>query len=400
MGKPVDIAIIGAGNRGCKYLHLLAGMPDKVTVAAIVEPDARRAAHAATILRNAGLPEPVVFADCEDMLSDCSPTAAIIATPERGHYSQAMQLLDKRVNILIEKPVATTIEECEAIAEKAKEAGVVAGVCHVLRYHPYFSELIRIATDGSLGEVVSVSHRLGVGIDRACHTFVRGPWGIPRLTSSMILSKGCHDLDLVTAITGSRAEKVYSVGGKHFFTGEKRPAGAAARCINCTAEKDCRFSAVDLYRRRKEWIGGFIPADSGTVAEEIERQLREGNYGRCVFACENEAVDRQIVTVAFENGAVATVTMNLFTAEDSRDTHICLTGGEIHGNGRRIKIFPLRGEKTVIDFSDQAEAPYHAGADKAVLEDFIKAITTPGYKMLATIDEVMESHRICMLATV
>ena len=326
MGKPVDIAIIGAGNRGCKYLHLLAGMPDKVTVAAIVEPDARRAAHAATILRDAGLPEPVVFADCEDMLSDCSPTAAIIATPERGHYSQAMQLLDKRVNILIEKPVATTIEECEAIAEKAKEAGVVAGVCHVLRYHPYFSELIRIATDGSLGEVVSVSHRLGVGIDRACHTFVRGPWGIPRLTSSMILSKGCHDLDLVTAITGSRAEKVYSVGGKHFFTGEKRPAGAAARCINCTAEKDCRFSAVDLYRRRKEWIGGFIPADSGTVAEEIERQLREGNYGRCVFACENEAVDRQIVTVAFENGAVATVTMNLFTAEDSRDTHISLNG--------------------------------------------------------------------------
>lgn len=400
MGKQIHIAVIGAGNRGCKYLTLLAEMHKQAKIVAIVEPDILRAENALRILAETSYPEPAVFNSCEEMLENIVPDAAVVATPEQEHYPQAMLLLDQRVNILIEKPMAVTIEQCERIAEKARQVGVVAGVCHILRYHPYFEKLISLAVDESLGEIVSITHRLGVGIDRATHTFVRGPWSKPELTSPMILSKGCHDLDIISAIIGSKASKVYSVGGRYFFTDEKMPDGAAARCIDCPIEAGCRFSAVDLYQRRKEWIAGFIPEKGEDTETEINRQLREGDYGRCVFRCGNEAVDRQIVTVSFENGGVATVTMNLFTAEDSRDTHISLTGGEIHGDGKKIEITTLRGDKQIFDFSDIATLPYHAGADKAVLEDFILAITEPGHKIKTDIQEVIESHRICILASV
>ena len=400
MRNQIEIAVIGAGNRGSKYLTLLAEMQDQVRISAIVDPDRLRAATASNILRSFSYPQPEIFTSCEDMLKTIKPEAAVIATPEREHFAQAMQLLDRGINILIEKPLAVTIDQCEQIAEKAHKTGAVAGVCHILRYHPYFETLIHLAHDASLGEVVSVTHRLDVGIDRATHTFVRGPWGMPELTSPMILSKGCHDMDIIAAITGSKVRDVYSVGGRHFFTHEKRPDHAADRCIYCPIETGCRFSAVDLYQRRKEWISGFIPYDGETVETVINRQLKNGEYGRCVFNCNNAAVDRQIVTASFDNGAVATVTMNLFTAEDNRDTHISLTGGEIHGNGKIIKVIPLRGSERIYDFTDAASQPYHAGADKAVLVDFISSITDPEHKMRTTINEVIESHRICMLASV
>lgn len=395
MRTPVDIAVIGAGNRGYKYLTLLAQMPEYVRIAAIVEPDSLRARHALKISDTA-----TVYQSLEEMLSQYVPAAAIIATPEQLHHTQAMALLDRKVNILVEKPLAVTLEQCREIAGRARELGVIAGVCHVLRYHPYYSALIDLATSGTLGEVVSVTHRLNVGIDRACHTFVRGPWGIPSLTSPMILSKGCHDMDLIVSIIGSRATQVYSVGGKHFFTHKNKPAHATDRCIDCQCEAGCRFSAVDLYARRKEWIDGFIPEEGETSDNAIERELRGGRYGRCVFACDNEAVDRQIITVAFENGAVATLTMNLFTAGDTRDTHITLTGGEIHGTGTKIEITPLSSEPKILDFENIADAPYHAGADKAVLADFIEAIVNPNHRLRCSIEDILESHRICLLASI
>lgn len=398
MAQIVDIAVIGAGNRGCKYLALLAQMPGRARIVAVVEPNPRRAAKATAILAEAGQPDALVFSSCAEMLQNLVPQAAVISTPEQLHYRQAMELLDKGINILIEKPVAVTVEQCSEIAAKAANKGLVAGVCHVLRYHPYFVKLCSLATNGLLGEVVSVSHRLSVGIDRACHTFVRGPWGKPALTSPMLLSKCCHDMDIITAIVRSRATVVRSVGGRRFFTAGNRPLGAAYRCVSCPLERSCNFSAVDLYRRRMEWTAGFDPAPEETIESEVDRQLVEGEYGRCVFACDNEAVDRQVVIAGFENGTVASLTMNLFTAEDSRDTHICLTGGEIHGNGEIIEVVSLRGDKAFYDYSGIASKPYHAGADNAVLEDFIEAVRNPGHTMLANIADSLESHRICILA--
>lgn len=384
----VKIAVIGTGNRGCKYLLLLRS--EGAAVCAVADSDPQRLGRALAI---AGA-DCAAFDSAGQMLAaGVLPTAAIIATPERAHAADALMLLRAGVHLLIEKPVATSLDDCAAIEQEAGARGLIVGVCHVLRYHPYFRKLHSLARGGTLGEVVSITHRLNVGIDRACHTFVRGPWGDTAATSPMLLSKCCHDLDLLVWLAGSGSSSVVSAGGTHFFTPQSAPEGSADRCIDCSCELTCPYSAVDLYRRRGEWTEGF-----GAGCDAVDRQLAVGPYGRCVFRCGNTTVDRQALVISFASGAVATLTMNMFTAGDARDTHICLTGGEIHGDGTTITVTPLRGPRQVFDFADIAHEPYHAGADRRIIADFIKAVQGRTPAMLASLDSALESHRMAFIA--
>lgn len=390
----VDVAVIGAGNRGSKYARILAGMNGQVNIAAIVEPNAIRRRVIAEIA-----PQAAVFESFDSFLkSDVHVDAAVISTPEAAHCAQALPLIEAGVNILVEKPLAPTRGECEAILDAARRNNVVAGVCHVLRYHPYFEKLHALAASGELGEIVSITHRVNVGIDRACHTFVRGPWGKASATSPLLLGKCCHDTDIISWLVGSPCVSATAAGGRHFFCAANAPAGSADRCKDCSVEAHCLYSAVDLYQRRQLWTDNFDVVPGEELCDAIERQLTRGDYGRCVFRCDNDAVDRQVVVMEFENGAVATLTLNLFTAGDARDTHICLTGGEIHGNGTSIEVTPLRGEPVRYDFGDISGTPYHAGADIRIIHDFIAAVEHPGSAMLTALDESMESHRICFTA--
>ena len=392
----IDVAVIGAGNRGSKYARILAEMKDRVTIAAIVEPNAIRREAIARIA-----PDAAVFDSFGSFLaSGLRVRAAVISTPEALHRAQAVPLIEAGVNILVEKPLAPTRGECEEILETVRRHKVVAGVCHVLRYHPYFEKMHEIAASGRLGEIVSITHRVNVGIDRACHTFVRGPWGRTADTSPLLLGKCCHDTDFIAWLVGSPCTGATAVGGRRFFCEAKAPQGSAHRCIDCSVEAECPYSAVDLYRRRRQWTDNFDVAPGESLRDAVERQLVSGEYGRCVFHCDNDTVDRQALLMEFESGAVATLTLNLFTADDERDTHICLTGGEIRGNGTAIQVIPLRGEPQLYEFRDIARTPYHAGADIRIILDFIAAIESPGESMLTSLEQSFESHRICFTALI
>lgn len=385
------VALIGAGNRGRKYALALGSIASKAVLSDIVDPNELRCAKVAATHKGVAIHDSV-----ESLLgSDRLPDAAIIATPERLHPGQAEMLLGRDIHILLEKPIASTpgeIARLATLAREASERGVVSGVCHVLRYHPYFRTLHRLATSGELGTLVSMTHRVDVGIDRATHTFVRGPWGQSGLTSPMLLSKCCHDTDLISWIVRRPLAASYSVGGRCFFRQENAPC-KAARCVDCSVERTCPFSAVDLYRRRGEWTDNFDVPPGLTLGEVVEEELKQGRFGRCVFSCDNDVVDRQALLMEFEGGSIATLTMNLFTSEDRRQTHICLTGGEISGNGSTISVQPLRGAGRIYDFSHLSGAPLHAGADISVVDDFIEAILA-GRDMECSVESALQGHMI------
>lgn len=391
--KPVRLAFIGAGNRAGKYLSWVEAHPRRAVAVAVADLDpARREAFA----RRAGIAPEATFATAEDLFaSPVEADAAVICTPEGVHFAPAMEALERGMDILLEKPVSPSLEECLTIEAAAAEKGSVAGVCHVLRYHPYFAALRSLISSRELGEPVSVTHRVKVGIDRACHTFVRGPWGDTSMTSPVILSKCCHDVDLLLWMLGDKAARVESMGSQRWFRPENKPAEAAGRCIDCPIEEECRFSAVDLYRRRGEWTGGFT---FPTRAEAVERELREGRYGRCVYACGNDAADRQMILMETERGTIVSLTMDFFTTDDSRHTTITLTGGEITGDGKKITVTPFIGKERVIDFTDIVAQPFHAGADMALMDDFVSAVANPAHRMRSGISDAIESHRVCLEA--
>lgn len=215
----------------------------------------------------------------------------------------------------------------------------------------------------------------------------------------MLISKCCHDIDFLLWLTKTRCRKLTSFGSLRWFKSTNAPEGSAHRCIDCQVESQCPFSAVDLYRIRRDWIANFDVPQGKNIDEVIEKELEQGLYGRCIYHCDNDVVDHQIVSMEMESEVTINFSMDIFTLEDHRATQICLTEGEIEGDETQIKVRRFRGGKeTIYDFSDIKHKPFHAGADLDLMNDFIEAIQTEGKYLRTSIDLSVESHRICFEA--
>ena len=117
--RSVRVAVIGAGNRARKYLEYAVMHPDELEIVAIVDPVEIRL-HQLSDKFN--IPEENRFGDYHDFFAaNIDLDAVMICTPEDKHFEPAMMAIDKGYNILLEKPIAQTLEECEAIAKGAKE---------------------------------------------------------------------------------------------------------------------------------------------------------------------------------------------------------------------------------------------------------------------------------------
>lgn len=395
--KQVSIVAIGAGNRTNKYLEYVKQHPDNAKLVGVVELNEIRRNK---IAEKFCLEPSACFTDYHDFFrSSLKVDAVMICTPENMHYEPCMMAIEAGYHVLLEKPIAQTPEECIAIGEAARRKNVIVTVCHVLRYHPYFIKLKELACSGELGNIISINHRTAVGVDRAAHSFVRGPWRKESETNPMLISKCCHDIDFLLWLTKTRCRKLTSFGSLRWFKSTNAPEGSAHRCIDCQVESQCPFSAVDLYRIRRDWIANFDVPQGKNIDEVIEEELEQGLYGRCIYHCDNDVVDHQIVSMEMESEVTINFSMDIFTLEDHRATQICLTEGEIEGDETQIKVRRFRGgEETIYDFSDIKHKPFHAGADLDLMNDFIEAIQTEGKYLRTSIDLSVESHRICFEA--
>lgn len=392
--KPVSIVAIGAGNRTNKYLEYVKRNPDKVKLVGVVElNDIRRR----SIATRFGLSDEQCFTDYHAFFQHPAlADAVMICTPENMHFEPAMLAIEAGYHILLEKPIAQTLEECVAIGEAAKKKGVLVAVCHVLRHHPYFMKIKELVDSRVLGDIISINHRSAVGVDRSTHGFVRGMWRKEAKTNPMLISKCCHDIDFLLWLTKTRCRKLTSFGSLRWFKRSNAPEGSAERCVDCKIEARCPFSAIDLYRVRRDWIANFDVPESKTIDEVIEEQLHQGMYGRCVYCCDNDVVDHQIVSMEMESEVTINFSMDVFTLKDNRETHICLTEGEIDGDETTLRVKRFRGAvEEVYDFSDIVGTPFHAGADLNLIADFVDALLEGRGGLATSIERSVESHRIC-----
>ena len=392
--EKVTVVAIGAGNRMNAYAEL---HPREMRVVAVVEPNRIRRTQLAIKCRVEGRN---CFESWEEFLrQEKMADAVFICTPDHMHYEPAMLALERGYDVLLEKPIAQTLEECMAIVSRAHELQRVVGVCHVLRYHPYFKKFREVVACQSLGELISVNHVEAVGIERMTHAFVRGLWRKESETNPMILSKACHDLDLLVWLTGRKCLAVSSYGSLKWFRAEHAPWGSSLRCTDgCAVEQECPYSALELYYRRKRWLRHFdIPeeADPETV---ILQELKTGPYGRCVYHCDNDVVDHQVVSMLLEDGITVNFSMDAFTKDSGRRTHFMFSQGEVFGDERILTVrhFHVDKEDEIYDFSEfYGECNFHGGADQEIVRDFIQAVKTrQGNALLTNIDSSLESHLI------
>lgn len=395
----VKIAAIGLGNRTSKYLQYVRNHPDRVVLVAAVDPDPERLS---AVAMQFSLPEDRCFLDADAFFTTAcgDADAVIIGSPDHTHFPFALKAIAHGCHILLEKPIGVSDSECRELVSRAAEAGVMVSTCYVLRYNAYFEKLKELSMDPRLGRAVSLEHTINVGIDRTTHSYVRGPWNTKEMDCTMFLSKCCHDVDIALWLLGERAVKVISHGNSRLFVPDNAPGGSADRCIGCPVERNCPYSAVDLYLRRRDWTDGFIPSDGETKDDAIMRELREGRYGRCAFKCYNDAINHQSVFFEMESGATATINMESITNEDNRVTVIRFSGGVISGDEKSIRVHYFgSNEDKCFDFSNLYHQPFHGNADLKLVDCFISAIEGSNPERIRTSpEESLMSHLICFAA--
>ncbi|MHB9070780.1 MAG: Gfo/Idh/MocA family protein [Sedimentisphaerales bacterium] len=399
----VKIVLLGAGSRGNVYSNYIQEYPDEVKLVGVAEP---REFYRNQFAKKHQIPSENVFADWRDLASrDKFADAVIIALQDSLHVEAAVSLAGKGYHILLEKPMATTEQGCRLIVDAVVKAKVIFSVCHVLRYTPYSQKLKSILASGRIGEIVSIQHLEPVGYWHQAHSFVRGNWSREADSTFMLLSKSCHDLDWIRFMAGSKCVKISSFGNLKHFTKRNKPRDAGKRCLECNYEPKCPYSAKKIYLNRAMQGHFCWPIDTITSDLSVDgvlNALKTGPYGRCVYLCDNDVVDHQVVNMLFEDGKTVTFTMTAFTELALRKTRIFGTHGEIYGDGSKIMIYDfLTDSIEELNTALPNESIYvgHGGGDHGLMKNFTAAVSQGDSSMILTGPaETLESHLMVFAA--
>jgi len=193
--------------------------------------------------------------------------------------------------------------------------------------------------------------------------------------------------------------KISSFGSLKHFKKECQPAGAASRCLDCDIEPRCPYSAKRIYLGRvakgqTEWPVDILTPNP--TMESVTEALRTGPYGRCVYECDNDVVDNQIVVMEFESGRTASFMMSAFCFAGHRQTRLFGTHGEILGDGSILEVRDfVTGKTTKID-TEAADATIvggHGGGDFGLIHGFVEALLSGDPSTILTgPTETLESH--------
>lgn len=390
LDKPVTAITLGAGNRGNVYGDYASEYSGQLNIVGVAEPIKIRNER---YCKQHNIAEENSFVTWEQVFERPKfADAVLITTPDDLHYGPCMAALKMGYDVLLEKPISPTEEECRDILELAEKTGRIVAVCHVLRYAPYFINLRDLVQNGKIGEVVSMQHFEPIEHVHMAHSFVRGNWHNSKKTSPIILAKSCHDMDIMRWMIGKKCEQVHAFGDLKWFNHKNKPEGATARCMDgCTIEAECPYSAMKIYYRDRQRTYVFdLPDDKEKHGEAILDYLRTTTYGRCVYDMENDQPDHYTMNMLFAGGVTATFNMEAFTSYHGRKTRIMGSHGDIVGDMEKyVHTDFLTGKRT--EWSMETDG--HGGGDWNLVADWVQAVAKQDKSFLSSgIAASVESH--------
>ncbi len=404
--KRIRVILIGAGNRGTIYTDIMSKLSEQYEVVGVADAIEE---HRTYIQTKHGFSKDACFASWEDILAIPKfADVAIVSTQDSLHYAPAMKALEVGYDLLLEKPVAVTEEQCINIYKQAKRFGRKVMVCHVLRYTAFYEKVKALIDAGEVGDIISIVHEECVGNVHQSHSYVRGNWGNTEQSNFMLLTKSCHDLDLIQWLINKKCTKLQSFGNLSYFKRENAPEGAPEYCVHGCPQADiCPYNAVKLYLEDKEnmWFRTTATKKVAPTDEDVLEAITNTQYGRCVYKCDNDVVDHQTVNMEFENQSTAIFTMCAFN-KGGRRTHVMGTKGEMlcDFEGDEIRLYRFEDRQT--ELFHPAETPIdgtlaggHGGGDTGIvhaLYDYLTGSKTE--EEVSGIGISCENHRLVFAA--
>lgn len=394
----MNYVMIGYGGRGTLYSELLSKEKDARLIAVCdSDEDKLRAAQVKFRLEQ----DRLFLSEDEFFAKGKLADICFVCTQDRLHCRHALKALDAGYDLVLEKPIATTLEDCMAILNKSKRLKRKVFVCHVLRYAPFFARAKEELDDGRYGKISTILIEENVSYWHYAHSYVRGNWRNSDTSSPMIIAKCCHDLDLFQYFIGEKCTAVSSMGGLSYFTRKNAPENSADRCCVCPCKNDCAYNAERFYIEERAAKGNFKwPVDIVAFDKKMDTlvaALQNGPYGRCVYKCDNNVVDHQVVDLLYEGGATAHLTMTAFSKDCFRRMHIHGEKGEIFGDMLENKLYcNIYGkESKVIDLNGAVDTSYgHGGGDILLMQNILEHYRSGKAMDVSTIEDSFASHVI------
>lgn len=454
--SPPRILIIGAGSRGRSYAEAIVTSCNGHVVA-VAEPDAyKRTQFGRRFIWGVGgePAEGAVFSGWKEFVEyetdrrerekagvqgvPIGVDAVFVCVLDEMHREVVVALSELGgLHIMCEKPLATTLDDCvEMYKALEKNEGKVFSIGHVLRYSPHNMTLRKLLLeDRVIGDILSINHTEPVGWWHFTHSYVRGNWRREDTSAPSLLTKSCHDIDVLLWLLCSPPSytnsctpahlpsTVSSTGALQYFKKSRKPAAAgnATNCLSCPIEPECKYSAKRIYvtdqlrglgAGNTHWPVSIVVPDiedyqaSGKeaaqsallskLAEDYDTATPDSEvssrnwFGRCVWEADNDVCDEQVVTMTWDedplssstvadplqNRGAKTATFHMVAQTKKiceRYTHLYGVDGEIYADSQTITIEDFRtGETRVV--KPRLESLGHGGGDVGLARQFVLAV--------------------------
>ena len=188
------VAVIGTGNMGRNHVRNYFMLPESELVAiADVNPEAKSLADDYKVK---------FFTDYKEMLEKARPDAVSVVVPTPFHLEVATEVMSRGIHCMLEKPIASSVEDADKLITCAKENDVTFTVGHIERFNPVIKKLKQMVDDNAIGDITSV----------VCKRVGGFPAVEPK--TDVIIDLAVHDVDIVNYLLGQKPKSISSHGSR------------------------------------------------------------------------------------------------------------------------------------------------------------------------------------------
>jgi predicted dehydrogenase len=402
------VSIAGVGSRGAEcYGRDMFNKKDKFKIVSLYDINKEKLKKYAPVFEIA---DENCFCDEDKFFEKKRSDICLITMLDKDHVRLAKRAISLGYDILLEKPISASKEECLDLLDFSRKYNSKILVCHVLRYTVMVKKLKEILDSGEIGKIVLIQHTENVAYWHQAHSYVRGNWRKSEDTAPMIMAKCCHDLDLLQYFAGSKCKTISSIGSLSLFKKKNSPERAAERCLDCAIAGECPYNAVAIYIDNWKKLPShlkpvswpqYVLTDKPLSESTLMEALQNGPYGKCVYACDNNVVDNQIVLMEFENGIHASLTMTAFTKYGGRNIRFFGTMGELclDENKDTISLLPYGKEDKIFKISELSNnLSGHGGGDTLLVDALYELTTGHCNNPETSLEKSIESHLMAIAA--
>ena len=352
--EQLRIGIIGINGRGrlSRFWHDPSGR-SIVTAAADISQ------YNLDQFRQYGNPDAWCTTDYRRMLERDDIDAIAVTTPDYCHAEEAVAAMEAGKPVYCDKPMAISIADCDRMLAMSARTGSKLMIGFNMRYMRFVRKMKSIVDSGRIGQVKAVWIRHFVGMGSLY--YFHGWQSLRKFTTSLLLQKGCHDVDVMHFVTGKYTRRVAAFGGLDYFGGDK------PNDLNCTHCPDQATCTEDVH--------------GALTAKKPQRE-------RCAFRSEIDIPDNYVTIMELDGGIKATYTECHFSPDYHRNYTFIGTDGRIENDelSDTISIW-MRGSKRddsvskpdevlsmKTDANNVMEEVGHGGADQGICQDFVKMV--------------------------